>query len=415
MSNYNNQPQIPVKMIILGVAAIVGLIVLAFINPLAWNDGGERTVVQQTGGKQFVQFEPGMFYAGFFAKQTVWPNQISVAYQADQPVLEVEDNSIEIGKIEIRFGGDATTAKVKGITQFILPMDEKDMILIHNTHRTPASLVTKRLAPYTKECLQSSAQLMSSEMHYSGGRAQMSQDYIDQLKNGTFLLATTEVIVYDSLEKENKRIYKTDIRKDKNGSYLRKVSSIKEYSVTVADAQITDVDYETRVDNMLAKKIDASTKASVSKQELMTAQQQALTAKAKGEQALVEIEYQQKQEQTKQVVAAQTKVEVAKQDMEQQRIQAQAAELEARKIKTLADADAYKKRTEIQANGALEQKLATYEKVQQYWAEAFSNYKGNVVPTYQTGGSGSSNGATDFMQIMGMKAAKDLTLDMNTK
>ena len=199
----------PIKYAVIAGLAIVGLIVVSIINPFSWNDGGERTVVQQLSGKQFVQFESGVYYAGFFAKQTAWPNQISVSYQQNEADLDLNDNSIEIGVINIRFGGDATTANVKGITQYILPNDEKDMVLIHNTHRTPQSLVTKRLSPYTKECLQSSAQLMSSEMHYSGGRAQMAQDFIDQLKNGSFLLMTSEQFVFDSLEKEDKRVYKT--------------------------------------------------------------------------------------------------------------------------------------------------------------------------------------------------------------
>jgi hypothetical protein len=289
------------------------------------------------------------------------------------------------------------------------------MIEMNNAHRTVQSLVAKRLAPYTKECLQSSAQLMSSEVHYSGGRSQMAQDYLDQLKNGVFILKTNDRVIFDSLEKENKRIYETSIQSDKNGQAKRKFSSIKEYGITVADANITDVDYETRVDNMLAKKIDASTKASVSKQELLTAQQQQLTARAKGEQRLVEIEYQQKQEQTNQVVAAETKVEVAKQDMEQQRIQAQAAELEARKIKTLADAQAYAKRTEIQANGALEQKLAAYVKVQSFWADALSKYTGNITPTWQSGMGNGQNAFTTQMDIINMKTMRDMSLELKNK
>lgn len=396
------------------VVGVIAAIALLSFNPFSYNHAGERTVVEQMDGKQFTQFAPGVYYAGFFSKQKEWPNQISVSYQADQADMDLSDGTIEIGKIQIRFGGDATTALVSGITQYILPIDEKEMIVMHNTHRTPQSLVSKRLAPYTKECLQSSAQLMSSEAHYSGGRAQMAQDYLDQLKNGVFILKTSDRVVFDSLARETKRIYETNQVTDKLGNSKRKFSSIKEYGIQVADAQITDVDYEKRVDDMLGKKIDASTKASVSKQELLTAQQQQLTAKAKGEQRLVEIEYQQKQEQTKQVVAAETKVEVAKQDMEQQRIQSQAAELEARKIKTLADAQAYAKRTEIQANGALEQKLAAYKEVQRYWADAFGKYQGNVVPQIQSGGS-NGNGALNFMELMGAKAARDLTLDLKNK
>lgn len=410
MNNY-------IKPIALGIGAIIFFILFLIINPFSWNDAGNRTVVERANGTQIVQFSPGVFYAGFFSKEKEWPNQISVLYQDETPNYELEDNSIEIGQISIRFN-DATTSNIKGIVQYILPGDEKEMISLHNAHRTPQSLVTKRLAPYTKECLQSSAQLMSSEMHYGGGRAQMAQDFSEQLKEGVYLLSVSEKIVFDSLEKENKRIYETKIQYDAAKQPKRKLSSIKEYGITVADASITDVDYEEKVDVMLAKKIDAATKASVSKQELMTAQQQALTAKAKGEQALVEIEYTQKQEQTRQVVEAETKVKLAEQDKIQQKIAYEASVLEAKKIKELADAEAYSKSRVMQADGALEKKLAAYVEVHKQWADAFSKYQGQVTPTYMMGGSyapGNYNAAQNFMDMMTIKTAKDLNIQLQNK
>lgn len=397
----------------LGIGALVFIFSL-IINPFSYNRAGERTVVERLSGEQDVRFQPGMFYAGFFAKETVWPNQISVMYQSDGGDMIFNDNSIDIGKVTVRFGGDATTALVSGIVQFTLPVDKQDMLDMHNVHKTPESLVSKRLYPYTKECLQSSAQLMSSEVHYSGGRAQMAQDFQDQLSNGVFILKTSERIIFDSLEMDKKRIYETNILTDSLFAPKRKKSSIKAYGIGIADAAITDVDYEDRVDSMLAKKIDASTRASIAKQELLTAQQQQLTAKATGEQKLVEIEYKQKQEQTKQVVAAQTLVEVAKQDLLKQEIAKQAAEKEAQKIKILADAEAYAKQRVMAADGALDKKLAAYERVQKNWAEAFSKYQGNVVPTISSGGS-YGNGGINFMEIMGAKAARDLSLDLKNK
>lgn len=409
------EPIISKKTIVTGVLTLIVIILFLVINPFSWNDAGNRTVVERTTGEQIVQFAPGIFYAGFFAKEKEWPNQISVTYMEAVPKLEIEDNGIEVGQIMIRFS-DATTADVKGITQFILPSDEKEMILIHNTHRTPQSLVVKRLAPYTKECLQSSAQLMSSEKHYGGGRAQMAQDFLDQLKEGVYLLVTEENLVFDSLENEKKRVYQTEVQYDKKTSLpKRKLSSIKEYGITVADAAITDVDYENKVDEKLVKIIDAVTKSSISKQELMTAQQQTLTAKAKGEQALVEIEYQQKQEQTKQVVEAQTKVKVAEQDKLQQKIAYEGSILEAKKIKELADANAYARQRIMQADGALELKLKAQVEVQKVWAEAFSKYTGAVVPQIQTGGGPTQNGALNFMDIMTAKTAKDFALDLKNK
>jgi hypothetical protein len=408
-------PLITKKTIIIGIAAILILVMFSTINPFSWNDAGNRTVIERTTGEQIVQFAPGIFYAGFFSKEKEWPNQISVTYQEEKALLDLQDNGIEVGQIMIRFS-DATTANVKGITQFILPSDEKEMILIHNTHRTPQSLVVKRLAPYTKECLQSSAQLMSSEKHYGGGRAQMAQDFLDQLKEGVYLLTTEENVVFDSLEHEKKRIYQTEVLIDaKTSAPKRKLSSIKEYGITVADAAITDVDYEDKVDQKLTKIIDAVTKSSISKQELMTAQQQTLTAKAKGEQALVEIEYQQKQEQTRQVVEAETKVKVAEQDKLQQKIAYEGSILEAKKIKELADASAYAKSRIMQADGALEMKLNAQIEVQKAWAEAFSKYNGAIVPQFQTGGAVGTNGALNFMDIMTAKTAKDFALDLKNK
>ena len=222
---YNNQNQnqmnqkFSTKWILIGVVSIIAIIVAIFINPFAWNDSSEGTVVQQSTGNQFVQYKSGVYYAGFFAKTTQWPNQISVSYQDTIPNMELNDGTIEIGKVIIRFGADATSASVSGIVQYILPSDETEMIAMHNAHKTPQSLVSKRLAPYTKECLQSSAQMMSSEMHYSGGRSTMSQDFGDQLRNGVFILKTTDRVVFDSLENEKKKVYVTEIITNKNGDF----------------------------------------------------------------------------------------------------------------------------------------------------------------------------------------------------
>lgn len=383
------------KAIIIGVLSLIGLIVFTFINPFAWNDASERSVVQQADGSQFVRYNSGVYYAGFFAKITTWPNQISVSYQDSVANMELNDGTIEIGKVNIRFGADATSAAVSGIVQYILPSVEEEMLAMHNAHKTPQSLVTKRLAPYTKECLQSSAQMMSSEMHYSGGRSTMAQDFGDQLKNGVFILKTSDKIVFDSLEGEKKKIYVTEPVVAKDGSIKRKISSIKEYGISIADAAITDVDYENRVDIMLGKKIDAATKASISKQELITAQQQALTAKAQGEKALVETEYKQKVQQTVEVVKAETQVKLAEQDKLKQKIAAEAAELQAKKTRIDADAEAYKNR-QLVSSGLTPWDKADFEmKTKIGVAEALS--KVQLPAYYAPGNNGANNNILDAL------------------
>src|SRR5882757_164304 len=126
MEPMNIKPLVNRRTIVSVVTAAVAIVFFLTVNPFSWNDAGNRTVVERTTGQQIVQFAPGIFYAGFFAKQKEWPNQISVTYQEQAQNLDIQDNGIEVGQIMIRFS-DATTANVKGITQFILPSDEKEM------------------------------------------------------------------------------------------------------------------------------------------------------------------------------------------------------------------------------------------------------------------------------------------------
>lgn len=386
------------KWLFIGIVSLAAVIIFAFINPFSFNDSTTRTVVTQMNGSQFVKFEPGMFYSGFFSKETVYPNQISVSHLDEKPNLELNDeNTVEIGHIGIRFN-DATTAKAAGITQFLLPNTEAEMLAIHNAHKSPEALVKRRLAPYTSECLQSSAQLLSSEMHYGGGRAQMTQDYLDQLKNGAFLLKTEEVSVYDSIEKSNKKVYKNTIV-TKGGTPQRKFSSIKEYGLAVGDAQITDVDYEDAVDQKLKKIVDAATKSAISKQELMTAQQQAMTAKAQGEKKLIETEYIQKVQQTTEVVQAETKVKLQEQLKLEKKAAAEASIFAAQKTRTDADAESYQNRLLANAGLSAWNKANFEMKTKIGVAEALSQIK--LPNTYMAGQTSGNNSMLEA--ILGVK------------
>jgi hypothetical protein len=163
MNNLKNEIQQnpKIKLIVGAIILVIGLFIFGMINPFSFNDAGYRTVVTRASGEQFVQFEAGIFYSGFFSKEQEWPNQLSVSSRNEKADYDLVDGSIEIGYIPIRFN-DATTATAAGITQYILPSTEKEMLSIHNTHKTPESLVQRRLGPYTIECLQNSSQLMSS-------------------------------------------------------------------------------------------------------------------------------------------------------------------------------------------------------------------------------------------------------------
>jgi hypothetical protein len=62
----------------------------------------------------------------------------------------------------------------------------------------------------------------------------------------------------------------------------------------------------------------------------------------------------------------------------------------------------------------LKQKLATYENVMKFWADAYT--KQRPTPDIVIGGednNGSGNAAEQFMNLLSIKALKELSLDMN--
>jgi len=406
----NERRRVNSKFILWGIGGFVVLIMLLLVNPFGYNDLGYREVVETPTGKKYVVFGNGLYTKFPGSKITTYPNVITISHRGS-----VTGSTVEGNVILIRFN-DATEARAQTVTRFRMPDVEQDMLMIHSEYINKDYLALKGLQPYTIECLKNSAQLMDSEQHYSGGRAQLSQYFQDQLEDGLFILDMKETYYQDTLTNETKRMYEAKIRMDGNGVEIRKNSDLKRFGISIASATIENVDYESQVDEKLKKKIEASTRESVSKQNLVTAQQEAMTAEAEGRKKLVEIEYLEKEKQTQQLVQAETAVQLAGKDKEKQMIALEAAKLEAQKIKSLAEAEAYAKQKVMQADGALEKKLAAYKEVQGLWANAFQNYKGDLVPKFQAGSNGQNgNAGLDFMQLMSAKAAMDLNLDMNVQ
>ena len=400
------------KLMLYGTGAIIMILMLLTMNPFGYNDLGYREIVEAPTGAKSVVFSNGVYFKIPGSKITTYPNVITISHRGTK-----NGSTVEGGLIPIRFN-DATEANAQTVVRFRLSDIESEMLTLHSEYVNKEYLALKGLAPYTIECLKNSAQLMDSEQHYSGGRAQLSQFFQVQLEDGLYLLDVQEKATRDSFTNEIKRIYESNIRIDANGNKVRKDSDLKQFGINIASATIENVDYESQVDEKLKKKIEASTREAVSKQNLVTAQQEAMTAEAEGRKRLVEIEYEEKQRQTQAVVKAETQVKLAEKDKEKQLIALDGARLEAQKIKALADAEAYSKQKVMAADGALEKKLATYKEVQNMWANAFMNYKGDLVPKFQTApanGKGGGNAGLDFMQIMGAKAAMDLNLDMTVK
>lgn len=81
----------------------------------------------------------------------------------------------------------------------------------------------------------------------------------------------------------------------------------------------------------------------------------------------------------------------------------------------MGEGEAARKRLVMQADGALDKKLEAYKTVQGYWANAFKDFKGQMVPGVQMGGAGgnSTSNTSALVDMLTAKTAKDLAVDLS--
>jgi len=389
------------------IPSIVGIffILLSISNPVGKNSYSYRQVVENPlTGSTWVQFEQGFYFKGFFSVTTTYPDAVTVVYAKPENVPSEAVSSLN-NPVEIRFS-DAAKAVSEATVKWRLSNNETEMLLTHKDNRTSQKLTETMLEPFTSECLGFAAQLMESETHYSGGKSKMAEDFQTQLEEGQYIIVTKSEYVQDSTSNTGRNITFTEVRRDENGIPIRKKSNIKQYGITLVTATIKSVDYDAIIDEKLKSKIEASTRESISKQEAITAEQEAITAKIEGEKLIAVTTARENSAKLEAVIRAQMVKEVAAENKETAILNA-AAELATKKAQAEGD------RLKVLAGlSPLEQAEKDNERAIGV-AKALAGPNGITFPTIVSGGgNGKSSGA---LQTLELKMLNDLIKDMSKK
>ena len=377
---------------ILYFTSFLGLVLM--FNPFVHNSAGERTYVQDPFlGTEKIIFEPGYHWGGFFSRTQNWPDVMSTVF----------DN--EFGTVQVRFN-DATQGEATANIRWELPKDEYSMISLHKAYRSPQKLQDRTLVPYGKECLAFSAQLMESETHYSGGQSKLKEDFRDQLLNGQYVLETKIEYRIDEATKEQVKITDVDLRRDANGDPITIPSDVQTYGIKAVFAAVPHVDYEPIVDKKLQAKIDQSTRESIAKQELITAQQQALTEKAKGEQLIAQTRAKQEAAKLEAVIQAEKEKLVAKENAEKAKYTADKIEQEGR-------AQAAANKALVAAGLTPEQQMKLDIEIAKVVSENIA--KASTPSVVIMGGDSKGGGADEVMKIFGAERSLELIKKMKNE
>ena len=401
---------------ILFLLLILGVLVMAF----GINNAGHRTVVQYPTGTLYVKFTPGI-YPQWFGTTEVYNDVIT--FDFDKSAAAV-DSSIDQKGISVRYQ-DGGTGTVYGKARFSLPSDEPTMLHLHKAFRSNRGVSQKLIKSVTEEGMNLTAGLMSSEEAYAEKRSIYTQWSSQQISKGKFQTKLQTIKTVD--ESTGKTVTKNIpvISFGEDGLPIHLDSDLANYGIRVNGYQITDWDFEPKTLQQIATKreatmaiITAIANAERAKQDAITSEEQGkanvMTAKYEKEvlkeQAVVDAQ----REKEVAMIAAEKNVEVAR----QQKLEAEQKKLAAVEYKQeqilRGEGDGAYKRLVMEADGALAQKLATYERVMNRFAQAIEKQK--WVPEVQMGTStNGGDSAMTLIEMISVKAAKDLALDLKIK
>jgi hypothetical protein len=418
------QQDVPVKKIITSVIVVM-LVLIAFglrRNLIEYLPADELMVIQYPTGTLRACTEPG-YYAPWFGTSTHYKRRDQFWFSEKSDQGKATDESIGV-----RFN-DGGHAQISGSLSWEMPVNPADFVELHKKYGTQDNVEKQIVRVQTEKAVYMTGSLMSSKESAAEKRPELLYYLEDQIQNGVFRTQNKSITITDDTTSLTKTVVEANILKDNAGLPQRvEESLLKQYKVKAQGVAINKIKYDEKVETQIQQQQQAIMDIQTAIAESKKAEQRKLTAVAEGESKAATAKWEQETIKAKEVtradqekVVAQTKAEqdksvaetLANQKLNVAKLDAQAAEM-FKKAETLrGEGESARRKLVMEADGALEKKLEAFVSINNAYATALSNFKGNLVPSVVMAGgaNGSQSSAADVIDLFKVKVAKDLALD----
>jgi len=398
---------------------LIGIMVIGINGMFFYNPAGTATSIQYLWGGDEAVTSQGL-------KMKLWGKTIPISFEiAMQDIILSEGQTLpdEEG-IYYRNGqrrefADAIKADIASSLVISVDYANEELFLdMADKNRSEQKLVYARIYPVYDQALKNTCKLMDAQDYISGAAPQFDYYLKDQMENGMYL--TEEV--YEEAQEINitpgdsnrtvakgkivgeKKQKKYRIRRNKAGDPIRDASnSLKRYGLTVQQAAVTNIDWESSFDkrlNLQKEQVAQTQLEKASAEKEFYATQNAI---AKGEREKAEVRVSLEKKQLEQTIAAETKAKSAKYKEQEEINLLAAAKKTAERIRVSADADAYEISKKVHAGITPETRLKMELDAKVAIMKALAGPEGMNMPTTVMTGN-SSGGQTGMLEsILGAK------------
>lgn len=395
------------KKAILGLMGLLLFAIFSISGSLFENVDARKICVIQApvSGELTIHFDQGLKYQGF-GKVTTYDKEKEYSFSGAKDQGSLGDQSIGI-----RFN-DGGKARISGTFRYELPGTENEMRNIHFKYGSMEAVDQELVRTVIEKAVYMTGPLMSSKQSSAEKRNDLLSFIEDQAKVGVYKTRVIERKEIDPLSGKEKTVAITELIVGENGLVKRQDESpLSKFGINLYNLSLNNISYDETIENQITEQQAAIMRVQTSIAEAREAEQMAIKAEAQGKAEAATARANMEVEKVTAVTKAEQKRDVARLALEE-------AEFYKKQQILKGEGEAARKRLAAQANGSLEQKLAAYIEVQKNWANAFANSKQAFVPSVIMGGSGSAGNnstADNWMQMMMVKSAKDLSLDMKVK
>lgn len=323
-------------------------------------------------GNEFAVMDSRGFKLRLFSRVSPWTKYIDIKTVDTDSIGVILEDTKELegyikGGIPIRFI-DQVTGKVMLSARFQTPTEEGDFMDMAKKFRTMSNLVNNTLIPTLIEQTTNTGYMFAAQDYISGEAQLFKQTLEEQLKDGSYQVIKEELknTIYSSITdtasrgiKEINTSYK--VRKVYSGGKpVRIPHEITKNNILVSQVIIQDVDPEPKFKERLEKQRDESAKRQLAQQQTETAKAEQMRIIAQGENDKATERVNKEKEQISQVIQYETERAIEEQKLKTARIALETAEIEAKRIKEMADAKAYEN-AKLVAAGLTPQEKAEWE------------------------------------------------------
>ena len=391
--------------VVLLVVVVVGLVIGVFSvgSMFEYLDASEVMVIQAPfSGNLAVYTQPGVYWQGYGAVTHYRKReQFSFSSSKTQGKAGVDES------IKMRFN-DGGHAQLSGVISWEMPVATDKVVRAHTLFGSQQAIEQQLVRPTIERAIYLTGPLMSSTESYAARRNELVRFIEDQLKDGIYRTEVAQERAKDVVSGQEKTVSVTRLVMVGGVVQRQGESPFKEFGIVILPLSINEVKYDETVEKQIAQQQAAIMQVQTAQAKAREAEQEKLTVESKGAANAAQAKWEQEVIKAKEVTAGEQRLRVAQLD-------AQAAEQKKRELTLLGEGEAARRRLVMEADGALDKKLAAYVEVHSWWADAFKGFQGKVVPDVVMGGDGAgkSNAALDFLSIMGTRAARDLALDLS--